>query len=80
MYIETMETVLARSNKVIVDTKGTGNMIYLPLDKMMSQSGGNIVAAPPSLPVATATPPPEPAAAKPQGERSRDNLRSREVR
>jgi membrane protease subunit HflK len=31
--------VLASSSKVIVDTKGTGNMIYLPLDKLMEQRG-----------------------------------------
>lgn len=26
--------VLGNTNKVLVDTKGTGNMIYLPLDKL----------------------------------------------
>jgi hypothetical protein len=26
--------VLGSTNKVIVDTKGTGNMLYLPLDKL----------------------------------------------
>jgi membrane protease subunit HflK len=30
---------LGSSSKVIVDTKGTGNMIYLPLDKLMEQRG-----------------------------------------
>ena len=39
LYLETMEEVLASSSKVIVDTKGTGNMIYLPLDKLMEQRG-----------------------------------------
>jgi membrane protease subunit HflK len=36
LYYETMEEVLGNANKVLVDTKGTGNMIYLPLEKMMS--------------------------------------------
>jgi membrane protease subunit HflK len=34
LYYETMEEVLGNTNKVLVDTKGTGNMIYLPLDKL----------------------------------------------
>ncbi|HEX9207698.1 MAG TPA: FtsH protease activity modulator HflK [Steroidobacteraceae bacterium] len=34
LYYETIEEVLGNTNKVIVDTKGTGNMLYLPLDKM----------------------------------------------
>jgi membrane protease subunit HflK len=35
IYTETMETILSRSRKIIVDAKGSGgNMIYLPLDKL----------------------------------------------
>ena len=34
LYYETMEEVLGNTNKVLVDTKGTGSMIYLPLDKL----------------------------------------------
>ena len=34
LYYETIEEVLGSTNKVIVDTKGSGNMIYLPLDKL----------------------------------------------
>jgi membrane protease subunit HflK len=41
LYLEAMETVLGRANKVIVDTKAGagGNVIYLPLDKLMGRSG-----------------------------------------
>jgi len=39
LYLETMEQVLGSSTKVIVDTKGTGNMLYLPLDKLLEQRG-----------------------------------------
>ncbi|MFM1886444.1 MAG: hypothetical protein RL026_1601 [Pseudomonadota bacterium] len=40
MYIEAIESILQRSNKVMLDTKpGQGNMIYLPLDKLMDQRG-----------------------------------------
>ena len=37
LYYETMEEVLGNTNKVLVDTKGTGSMIYLPLDKLTEQ-------------------------------------------
>jgi len=37
LYLETMEEVLGKSTKVIVDTRGTGNMLYLPLDKLIEQ-------------------------------------------
>jgi membrane protease subunit HflK len=37
LYYETMEEVFANSNKVIVDTKGTGNMLYVPLEKMLER-------------------------------------------
>ena len=42
MYLDTMESVLGRANKVIVDQKpGNGNMIYLPLDKLMGRGSSN---------------------------------------
>ena len=34
LYFETLEEVLGNASKVIVSTEGTGNMIYLPLDKL----------------------------------------------
>jgi membrane protease subunit HflK len=37
LYFETMEQVFANANKVLVDTKGAGNMIYLPLEKLMER-------------------------------------------
>jgi membrane protease subunit HflK len=37
LYLETVENVLAKSKKVVIDTKGTGNMLYLPIDKLMEQ-------------------------------------------
>jgi membrane protease subunit HflK len=37
LYIEAVESVLGRSQKVVVDTKGNNQMIYLPLDKMMER-------------------------------------------
>ena len=37
LYLETLEEVLGRSAKVLVDVKGTGNLVYLPLDKLLEQ-------------------------------------------
>ncbi len=35
LYIESMETVLANTNTVMVDVKGGNNLLYLPLDKLV---------------------------------------------
>lgn len=37
LYYETMESVLGSTPKVIVDGKGNGNMVYLPLDKLLER-------------------------------------------
>ncbi|TBR44720.1 FtsH protease activity modulator HflK [Marinomonas agarivorans] len=36
LYIETVEEVYSKSNKVMIDVEGGNNMMYLPLDKIMS--------------------------------------------
>ena len=41
LYLETMQQVYANTSKVMVDAKGQGNLLYLPLDKLM-QSAGSI--------------------------------------
>jgi modulator of FtsH protease HflK len=35
LYLETVESVLSKSKKIVLDTKGTGNMLYLPVDKLL---------------------------------------------
>lgn len=40
LYLETMEAVLGDTSKVMIDTDGDGNaLMYLPIDKLMDQSG-----------------------------------------
>lgn len=48
MYLETLEQVMQRSRKVVIDAKGgsNGNLLYLPLDKLV-ESGAARAAAPP---------------------------------
>jgi modulator of FtsH protease HflK len=41
LYLETLEAIYASSKKVFIDAKGNGNMIYLPLDKLMENARAN---------------------------------------
>ena len=55
LYLDTIESVMSSSTKVMVDVEGGNNMLYLPLDKIMEQrssqssntnSSGNITSNP----------------------------------
>ena len=37
LYLETIEQVFASTSKVLLDAEGSGNMIYLPIDRLMEQ-------------------------------------------
>lgn len=87
MYLETMQQVYANTSKVMLDAKGSGNLLYLPLDKLMQAA--TVTAAQPveAVPVPRVMPAPAAAQAEapPQTERSapgdarvRGNLGSRE--
>ena len=39
LYIDTMESVLGNTAKVLMDTEGGGNLLYLPLDQLLKGSG-----------------------------------------
>jgi membrane protease subunit HflK len=70
MYLETMENVYKNSRKVIVDTKNSGNMLYLPLDKLISAGPQSInmpndtLTVPARAPEAQAPPLEDPARAR----------------
>ena len=74
IYIETLQQILSSTSKIIVDTKGSGNLLYLPLDKLMQQSGTGGLSESQASQRAT----PEPAAPAEPGARSRESLRNRE--
>lgn len=42
MYLDTMQQIYANTTKILVDTKGQGNLLYLPLDKLMGVAAGTI--------------------------------------
>jgi membrane protease subunit HflK len=44
MYLDTMQQIYSDTSKVMVDTKGGNNTIYLPLDKLMTQSAAKDAA------------------------------------
>jgi membrane protease subunit HflK len=56
IYIETLETILSNSTKVLVDTEGGNNMLYLPLDQLMQRRPTPL----PPEPSSTTTAPPSP--------------------
>ncbi len=39
LYLETIEEVYGNTNKVILDSDGSGNLLYLPIDRLLEQSG-----------------------------------------
>ncbi len=73
IYIETMQQILASTSKVMMDFRGAGNLLYLPLDKLMQQGG----AAALSESQASQRNAPEPAPPE-AGPRNRETLRNRE--
>ena len=70
MYLDTMGEVYKNSRKVIVDTKGSGNMLYLPLDKLGSPAAGGagagdtLTVPPTRIPEVQVSPPEDPARAR----------------
>ena len=89
MYLETMQQIFANTSKVMIDAKGQGNLLYLPLDKLMQATGavaptiqqnGEIsapITTPRVAPPATNEPVP-PQLEKNESTRSRESLRSRD--
>jgi modulator of FtsH protease HflK len=75
IYIETMQQILSSTSKILVDTKSSGNLLYLPLDKLMQQSGATGASSEAQASQRSAPEPVQPADA---GPRSRETLRERE--
>ena len=74
MYIDTMQQVYSNVSKVMVDTRSNSNLLYLPLDKLLQQSGA--AAAPATVPAVPGTE--VPATGSSTDVRSRDNQRGRD--
>ena len=76
MYIETMQQIYTNTSKVMVDAKAGGNLLYLPLDKLMQAVGAQTAAvasgadAAPAHPAAAATAAPVSSEVPPQMEKA----------
>ena len=46
LYLETMQQIYANASKIMIDTKGSGNLLYLPLDKLMQATGAQAALVP----------------------------------
>src|SRR5690349_24325685 len=72
IYIDTMREILSSTSKIMMDYRGSGNLLMLPLEKLLQQAG----SATPTEAQAAQRPSEAPAAeASP---RSRESLRNRE--
>ena len=87
MYLETMQQVYTNTSKVMIDAKGQGNLLYLPLDKLMQATAAGALATDaaaagrPAQSAASGAAAAQPEAVPPQLDRdtrSRESLRSRE--
>ncbi len=45
MYIESMQEVMSNTSKVMIDSKANGNVLFLPLDKLVQQAAGATAGA-----------------------------------
>ncbi|MFN3715548.1 MAG: FtsH protease activity modulator HflK [Thiobacillus sp.] len=74
LYLDTMQTVMNNTSKIVVDQKGGNSLLYLPLDKLQQIVSQPYAGGPDTLaqPAAPATPPAM------TDSRMRDALRSRD--
>jgi modulator of FtsH protease HflK len=72
IYIDTLQQIYSSTSKVMLDYKGSGNLLYLPLDKLIQQ--GAALADPAA---ARPQPAPEAATSPETTPRSREALRDR---
>ena len=56
LYLETIEEVLGNASKVVIDTDGSGNLIYLPVDKLLESRGRSTGGSIDNLEAVEATP------------------------
>jgi membrane protease subunit HflK len=81
LYIESMQQIYGSVTKVLVESRQGGNMLFLPLDKIMqqvAQTGAGTPAEAAAAAPAAAAPPPAASSSSTGDARNRDNGRSRD--
>jgi membrane protease subunit HflK len=74
IYIDTMQQIYTSTSKVMLDYKGGGNLLYLPLDKLMQQVAPAVID---QSGVARQPPPSSEQPVVPEAQRSRESMRDR---
>ena len=86
MYLDTMQQIFTSASKVMIDAKSNNSMLYLPLDKLISQTAANDAAvgaksgpvqAPAAMPAELLPPVDQ---VRQRDNRSREASRDREIR
>ncbi len=78
MYIDTMQQVYSNVSKVMVDSKANSNLLYLPLDKLIQQTGAPATSGAAATVVPAVPELPTPATPGAVDIRSRDGQRGRD--
>ena len=73
MYLETVQQIMTSTSKVMIDAKSGGNILFLPLDKILQLSAAGVAD-----PMAAAKPPPSEVPTPEAPGRSRESLRARD--
>ena len=82
LYLETMEQVFTRTNKVFVDTDGANNLMMLPIDKLLQGASAAAAASavpPAQSPTGMPTAPARSGLESAFDPRDRDAMRNRDV-
>lgn len=81
MYIDTLQQVYSNVTKVLVDSRSGSNLLYLPLDKILSGAGANVTSVEPgAAPGTAATVPNNSNVANDSRARDANRSRQRETR
>lgn len=77
MYIDAMQQVYSNTSKILLDAKGNGNLLYLPLDKLMQASAPSAEVASPAA-AAAVRPQADVPQVRAETDLRRESLRSRD--
>ena len=80
MYIDTLQQVYSNVTKVLIDSRSGSNLLYLPLDKILSGAGANVTSVEPGAAPGTAAAPNSPNVANESRARDANRSRQRETR
>jgi modulator of FtsH protease HflK len=80
LYLETMQQVYSNVSKVMIDSRNSNNLLYLPLDRLMQQTGTTPPPAGPAVNVPSPSTTDVGGLSTPMDARTRDAMRLRDSR